>query len=88
MTETVKSRSLARIYVVDDGEGKFLMVEFLIDCPACGQQRIQIDGHHLKMVRDTCIDAIDQHPELCGVGEPKVVDSTEFKSQRNDPSTS
>ncbi len=50
---SVESRTQSRLYVVHppDGSRSFLLLELLLDCPLCGQQRIQLAGHHLKMVR-------------------------------------
>ena len=84
----MESRSLGRIFMVESDTGeKALLVEILIDCPICGEDRIRIAGHHLKMVRDLCIDAIDQYPELTGK-DPQRVSHTEWKGRGNDPSTS
>jgi hypothetical protein len=69
-----------------DGE-QALLVEILIDCPVCGQDRIRLAGHHLKMVRDICIDAIDHYPALAGK-DPTVVTHSAFTSRMNDPGTS
>lgn len=83
------AKSTARTYVVTplDGSAPFLFVEFLIDCPECGVDRIRIAGHHLKMVRDVCLEAIDEHPELVGK-DPQLVRETTIVGRSNDPSTS
>jgi hypothetical protein len=84
----MESRSLGRIFMVESETGeKALLVEILINCPVCGTDRIRLAGHHLRMVRDICIDAIDQYPELSGT-EPRVVNHTDFKGRMNDPSSS
>jgi hypothetical protein len=83
-----EAHSTARIFLVDQADrAPFLFVEVIIDCPSYGLQRIQVAGHHLRMLRDICIDAIDQHPELTG-SEPKKVDLLAFKGRQNDPRTS
>lgn len=83
-----ESRSTARIFYWEACEGApaQLVVEFDIHCPACGEQRIRIAGHHLKMIRDICIQAIDQHPEL--TVEPRITERQAIKARSNDPSTS
>lgn len=85
----MESRSTARIFYWEalDGTPAQLVVEIEIHCPRCGEQRIRIVGHHLKMIRDVCIDAIDQHPELTST-EPQVTDRMRITGRSNDPSTS
>lgn len=82
-----QSHSSGRIFVFGEREPESLLVEIMIDCPECGPQRYRIAGHHLRMVRDLCIDAIDQYPELTG-NEPRRISHMVIKGQTNDPSTS
>jgi hypothetical protein len=35
-----------------------------MDCPECGQQTIQIDGHHVLALMHILSEAAEQHPEL------------------------
>lgn len=57
---------------------RLLILEIGIDCPQCGRFTIKLLGHHLRLVRDTIIEAIDLYPELAK--EEKVVkeDRTRF----------
>lgn len=47
-------------------EGQLLAVEIDIDCPDCGVAHLRLAGHHLKAVRDICLEFIDLYPELTG----------------------
>ncbi len=86
---SVESRTQSRLYVVHppDGSRSFLLLELLLDCPLCGQQRIQLAGHHLKMVRDIAIKAIDAFPELTA-STVRVGMTEQVAGRVNDPETS
>lgn len=43
-----------------------LVFELLIDCPDCGQHKVQIAGHHLRTINVLVAQAIEEHPDLCG----------------------
>lgn len=43
-----------------------MLVEVDIDCPICGEQHIQIAGHHMRALRDLLVEFIDAHPNLRG----------------------
>lgn len=60
---TVTTKAFAIDFV--DG-GRALYAEIVIDCPECGRQVIRVAGHHLKAIRDFCLDTIDAYPELTG----------------------
>lgn len=64
-----------------------MVIQIGIDCPICGVLRFQIVGHHAKVIRDACIDAIDRYPELSG-GETTIVAQHSILGPGNDPSTS
>lgn len=86
-----QAKIVSRIIKADYDDGSLLMLEIEIDCPLCGPFPIQIvvAGHHLKLVRDLCIEAIDAYPELTGGGEITVTKGpTTIKGRVNDPSTS
>ena len=86
---SVESRTQSRLYVIHppDGGRPFLLLELLLDCPLCGQQRIQLAGHHLKMVRDIAIEAIDAFPELTAA-TVRVGVTEQVAGRANDPETS
>lgn len=45
-----------------------LTISILLHCPLCDPTkaiRVTIPGHHARMLRDACIEAIDKYPELC-----------------------
>lgn len=85
----MESHATSRVILVQTpGEPDVLVVEFVIDCPLCGPQRITIAGHHLRMIRDVAVDTVDAYPELTR-GTPRQVGETQtFKARGNDPSTS
>lgn len=43
-----------------------MLVEIDIDCPMCGEQHLQIAGHHLRALRNLIIEFIDLHPDMTG----------------------
>lgn len=43
-----------------------MLVEISIDCPTCGEQHLQVAGHHLRALRDLIIEFIDLHPNMVG----------------------
>ncbi len=87
--EKAQAHTTSRIYVVQPVEGpSFLLVEVSIDCPVCGQQTLQLAGHHLRLVRDVILEAMDRHPELTCSGESQIVERWELKGVGNDPTTS
>jgi hypothetical protein len=55
----------AMIVTFPDGE-RGLFGEILIDCPHCGELRLSLPGHHMRVVRNLLIEWIDEHPELTG----------------------
>jgi hypothetical protein len=67
-----------QVYVVeavsDHGE-KELVVQLQIACPACGEVRLVVHGHHIRGLRDILIDLLDQFPYLDDGG--KVVRTTQ-----------
>lgn len=52
------------IYLELPSGEKCLFVDIEIDCPACGQQRVRLAGHHLPAIRTFLTETIDQYPEL------------------------
>ena len=55
-----------RAYAVDatiDGQ-RTVLVQIEIDCAECGTVQLLIPGHHLRTVRDICIDQLDHFPEF------------------------
>lgn len=82
-----EARSSAKIFVIGEGTQQLLLIDVTIDCPLCGAQRFQVAGHHLKLVRDICTEAIDAHPELTQ-GRYRTLGTTTIKGRANDPSTS
>lgn len=88
LTTAFESRSTARIVIVTPHNGPpTLIVEFDIHCPLCGEQSIQVAGHHLRMIRDVLIETIDEHPELTR-GEYRQWKQERVAGRANDPSTS
>lgn len=78
----------SKIYMIQPVEGDpFVLVEIDIACPVCGSQRLQLAGHHLRTVRDVCIQAIDDYPELTRV-ESTIVEHYQVRGRANDPSGS
>ena len=45
---------------------KGLLVDIEVDCPHCGTFHLQLPGHHLRVLRNALIGAIDAYPELTG----------------------
>lgn len=57
---------------------KALFLDIQIDCPVCGRIQVRLvsgnkdeeplflPGHHLRMIRNALVDAIDQYPTLTG----------------------
>lgn len=43
--------------------------QIVIDCPACGQGEIQIEGHHIRAVAELLMETAMRFPELCGSPE-------------------
>jgi hypothetical protein len=85
MTE---SRVHSQIIMAEPVDGPpFLLAVFVIDCPFCGQVLIEIAGHHMRVIRDQLIKAIDLYPGLTQVGGTVVLEQT-IKGPGNDPSTS
>lgn len=86
--KTVESRVRSQIIMVDPVEGApFLLAEFTIDCPFCGAQRIQIAGHHMRLIRDVLIQAIDDYPALTQVGA-QIIEQYTITGPGNDPGSS
>jgi hypothetical protein len=83
----METKVVGRIFKIESPDGAAcLLVEIKIDCPFCGEQVIEVAGHHLKVIRDILIEAIDLHPELTGP-EARVIDSYTMKAQApKDPS--
>jgi len=75
------SRVTTRSFAVEEPSGaRYLVAEIRIDCPSCGQHVIHIAGHHLRSIRDFCIQTIDEYPGLTG-SEPKVESREAFTIQ-------
>lgn len=82
-----QSKATGSIFVFEIGAQKVLMLQFDIDCPECGQQRIQILGHHLRALREIVRTAFDTYPELLGEESSlTIVDTTAFSGTAGDPS--
>jgi len=47
-------------------DSKALVVDIAVECPLCGTIRLQLPGHHLRVIRNALIGAIDAYPELTG----------------------
>lgn len=86
----LKSLVTGRIIVAEWPDGrKALALTVTIDCPECGQIEMQLPGHHLRPLRDLCIEAIDRYPELAGSDAGlEVLKRTEFVGKANDPERS
>lgn len=81
------SHAVGKIFVLEgEASAKLLILEFEIDCPVCGRQRLQILGHHLRALRDTIRTAFDEYPELVST-EVKVSETLKFSGRTGgDPS--
>lgn len=89
MAEKSEAHVTAKTILVGDGDAALLLIEFILDCPACGHQQIQIAGHHLRLIRDVLIAAIDAYPALTGKESGyRVLDRLKFGGPANDPTTS
>ena len=78
------ARCTATKITLPTGE-ELLVVEFAIDCPACGQYTMRLAGHHLRMVRDALIEMIDLHPTLTGVDDTvQVIERLQFAQRGPD----
>lgn len=85
----MESHATSRVILVQTpGEPDVLVVEFIIDCPICGPQRITVAGHHLRLIRDVAVDTVDAYPELTRAKVTQVGEMQQFKARGNDPSTS
>lgn len=85
----MESHATSRVIIVQTpGEPDVLVVEFIIDCPLCGRQRITIAGHHLRMIRDVAVDTVDAYPDLTQGKARQLGETQTFKTRSNDPSTS
>lgn len=63
-----------------------LVVDITVECPLCGQIRLQLPGHHLRVIRNALIGAIDAYPELCGTdANVQQVDRFGFQSGSQKP---
>ncbi len=84
----VQVKISSRIFKVDPVAGDpYVMVEIEVECPECGPFTLQLAGHHLRTIRDVCIEAIDQYPELTKI-ESQIVDRFELKRKvGGDPSS-
>jgi len=80
-----RTKGIATKVTLPDGR-EFVLVEIAIDCPACGQYVMQIAGHHLRAVRDICIEMIDLHPGLTGKDDDlKVLERLRIEGRTGDP---
>lgn len=85
-----QSRTTSTVAEVTLPDGRqFLLVEITIDCPACGKYKLQIAGHHLRLVRDILIETIDLHPDLTGKdNDLQVLERLRFEGRGGgDPTT-
>lgn len=84
-----QSHATGRIFVVDTVPQKTLILQLQVDCPVCGKQTIEIQGHHLRALRETVRIAFDTFPELLGEDTGLwVIDQTTFTGgPPRDPST-
>lgn len=89
MSETIKSHVDGRIFKFTHHNGKGeVVVQILISCPICGDQEIQLAGHHLQSIRDLLVQAIELHPdETIGAAKQLITDSYTMKGRVGDPST-
>lgn len=87
---TEQSRATGSIFVLELGPPpqKVLVLQLEIRCPTCGQQRIQILGHHLRALRETIRLAFDTYPELLGAdADLQVGETMTFTGRTGNPST-
>jgi hypothetical protein len=78
MTIRSTGRSTVTRVKLTDGQ-EFLLVQIEIECPVCGAQQIEFHGHHLRMIRDMVIEAIDLHPDLTGEEEVQTLSRLQFR---------
>lgn len=83
----IQSHVTGRIIVAESREGdRRLFLQVDVDCPECGHFAFQLPGHHLRPLRDLCLDAIDRHPDLTGTDAGlQILKKTEFTGTPNDP---
>ena len=85
--KTVESHVRSQIIMAEPVVGSpFVFAQFEIDCPFCGQQVIQIAGHHMRLIRDVLIEAIDKYPALTQVAGVEVLNTLTIKGPGGDPS--
>ncbi len=83
----VESRVHSQIIMAEPTDGPpFLLAVFVIDCPFCGRQLIEIAGHHMRVIRDVLVQAIDQYPALTQVAGTTVLNQTTIKGPGGNPS--
>jgi hypothetical protein len=63
----VKSHTRGQCVVATLPTGERLLVlQVAIDCPECGRLSLEIPGHHLRALRNLCVEFIDLYPDLTG----------------------
>jgi len=68
MTGHISGRAIVVEPPKDQGD-RFLIVSVRIECDGCGSHQFQLAGHHLRALRDLCVDFIKEFPELTGTDD-------------------